>query len=99
MWRLPLPTATDPFGLRWFANDELLAPHATNGYELLPRFRAAETALQRLLSRDAHVAMGALETTVGLIMGGSSLGGGAHGGGMGGGLGVRVRTAAAPPPP
>ena len=68
VWRLPMPTATDPFGLRWFRGDPQLSAEATNGAESVPRMMAAETALKRLLSRDELLAMSALEVSTGLRM-------------------------------
>lgn len=68
VWRLPVPTATDPFGLRWFRGDPQLSAEATNGAEYVTRMMAAETALKRLLSRDELLAMSALEVSTGLRM-------------------------------
>ena len=57
---LPLPCASDPFALRWFADTEFAAD-ATNSPEDCARFHAAELTLKRLLLPEHYACMSALE--------------------------------------
>ena len=50
VWRLPLPTVTDPFALRWFVGTDFDATHACSPAEI-ERMMDAETAFRRLFTR------------------------------------------------
>ena len=67
-WLLPLPTATDPFFLRWWADDTTLSALATNGADQVRRMMDAEGTIKRALSAEACKRLSALESTVGLRM-------------------------------
>jgi len=62
VWRLPLPSMSDPFALRWFEPGSPFAPTT----EELPRLRAAETALHRLVTAKQAAALSAVEVGVAL---------------------------------
>ena len=52
-WLLPLPTATDPFFLRWWADDTTLSALATNGADQVrPRIGGGRAEIRRRLGRD-----------------------------------------------
>ena len=67
VWRLPVPSMSDPFTLRWFggtsydANDHH-APAELN------RMMAAEAALKRLFPKPVASAMEAVESTIAIRM-------------------------------
>ena len=67
VWRLPLPTMTDPFFLRWFQDSEYAAER-TSAMSEVQRMMEAETILKRLLPHANVNSMAAVETTISLQM-------------------------------
>ena len=67
VWRLPLPTMSDPFGLRWFQGTEYDAASMHHPTDVL-RMMAAETSLRRMLPREHSTAMEAVESTIAIRM-------------------------------
>ena len=65
---LPLPGGSDPFFLRWWADDTTLSALATNGADQVRRMMDAEGTIKRALSAEACKRLSALESTVGLRM-------------------------------
>ena len=65
VWRLPLPTMSDPFALRWFAGTAFDVT-LTNSVSECNRMMHAETLLKRLFSREQTTAMEAVESTIAL---------------------------------
>jgi hypothetical protein len=53
--RLPLPSYSDPFALRWFPAQSPFAPALLSSKGELARFAAAERFLKLLLPRDASI--------------------------------------------
>ncbi|KAL1510364.1 hypothetical protein AB1Y20_006675 [Prymnesium parvum] len=74
--RLPLPTSSDPFFLRWFddaststpGERSVFAAEMTNSPDEVVRMKHAELALKRMLRPPHCVAMNALEVSTGLRM-------------------------------
>ena len=89
--RLPLPTMSDPFFLRWFKGTEFDA-ELTNSRSDVRRMMAAETAFKRLFTREQSLAIEAIESTVALRLRRVPLEGGGEGG-EGEGMGTPLPSA------
>ena len=65
--RLPLPTTSDPFMLRWFVHTEFDAVH-TNLPIDIGRMMSAETAIKRLFRAEQLTSMSMVEVSTGMRM-------------------------------